>query len=99
MTELYTVVVVALDDTGRLLIPQEIPYTSMGIHDLGAVCNVLAKTIPCSVWDLVVHQVPSIALDTEVYRAVYAVFRSSSPGEHLFIGYYGVMTIEEENPL
>jgi len=93
-----TVAVVALDDTGRLLIPQVVTYTSIGGHDLGAVCNVVAGSLLCSVWDLCVYQVPSIALDTEVYRAVYGIFRSSSPGEHLFIGYYGVMTIEEEEP-
>ena len=93
-----TVAVVALDDTGRLLIPQVVMYTSIGGHDLGAVCNVVAGSLLCSVWDLCVYQVPSIALDTEVYRAVYGIFRSSSPGEHLFIGYYGVMTIEEEEP-
>ena len=66
-----TVAVVALDDTGRLLIPQVVTYTSIGGHDLGAVCNVVAGSLLCSVWDLCVYQVPSIALDTEVYRAVY----------------------------
>jgi len=93
-----TVAVVALDDTGRLLIPQVVTYTSIGGHDLGAVCNVVAGSLLCSVWDLCVYQVPSIALETGVCRSVYGIFRSSSPGEHLFIGYYGVMTIEEEEP-
>jgi hypothetical protein len=96
-THVDRVAVVPLDDVSKLLMPFPVISNRVGVHDLGVVCQAVAGALLCSVWDLVVYQVPRVALDFDLFAGVYAVFRSSSPGEHLFIGYYGIEVLKEES--
>ena len=96
-TRIDRVAVVPLEDVSKLLMPLPVVCNRIGNHDLGVVCQAVAGALLCSVWDLVVYQVPPIALDWDIFKSVYAIFRSSSPGEHLFIGYYGVEELKEED--
>lgn len=96
-TRIDRVAVVPLEDVSKLLMPLPVVSNRVNNHDLGVVCQAVAGALLCSVWDLVVYQVPPIALDWDIFKSVYAIFRSSSPGEHLFIGYYGVEELTEED--
>ena len=96
-TRIDRVAVVPLEDVSKLLMPLPVVCNRIGNHDLGVVCQAVAGALLCSVWDLVVYQVPPIALDWDIFKSVYAIFRSSSPGEHLFMGYYGVEELKEED--
>jgi len=96
-TRIDRVAVVPLEDVSKLLMPLPVVCNRIGNHDLGVVCQAVAGALLCSVWDLVVYQVPPVALDWDIFKSVYAIFRSSSPGEHLFMGYYGVEELKEED--
>ena len=78
--------VIALDDTGKLYLPHPTLYTHSVNHDYGFVCHLVAEVSFCHTLDLSLFMVPRIAIDTEVYRAVYGVFRS-----RLFMGYYAIL--------